>query len=81
MAKAHTIPVDDATRRFYQGVAAGNRVREEHDSIPFPDHESRVRFYWFYCGALAAGEYGCQESDEFSNFVLGAATRAPQEDQ
>lgn len=73
-----TIKMDNATKRFYQGAASANDVLKAHEGVDFPDHETRVRLFWFYVGALAGGEHGCQTEPDFSNFILGANARAPQ---
>lgn len=75
-----TVQMDGPTQRFYQGAAAANRVIDEHAAVEFPDHEARVAMFWFYVGALAAGEYECTTSEDFGSFVRGANTRAPQAD-
>lgn len=72
-----TIKLSDDTVRFHQGAAAGHRVTEAHSSTEFPDVASQRAMYWFYVGALAAGEYGCNEAEEFSAFILGAKTVEP----
>lgn len=74
----HTIHLDNKTQRFYQGAAAAARVETEHAVVEWPDHEARVSMFWFYVGALAAGEYECTTSEDFTGFALGAQTRAPQ---
>ena len=51
---------------------------EAHQDVEFPDHETRVRLFWFYAGALAAGDHGCETEEDFSHFILGANTRCPQ---
>lgn len=75
-----TIEMDARTKRFYQGAAAATKVVEAHAEVDFPDHEVRVAMFWFYVGALAGGEYGCTESEDFEPFVLGANTRAPRKE-
>lgn len=72
-----TIAMQGDTLHFYQGVSAGQKVLDAHADIDFPDHETRVKFYWFYVGALGAGEY---ELTEFDAFALGAKTREPSND-
>jgi hypothetical protein len=74
----HTIQLDERTQRFYQGVAAGSQVREAHEEIEWPDYEIQVRMFWFYVGALATGEHGCESNEDFNGFLLGAKTREPQ---
>jgi hypothetical protein len=74
---AHTIKMDNKTTRFYQGVTAATKVLDEHADVEFPDQQTRVSVFWFYAGALAAGEYGCETADDFALFVQGATTRAP----
>lgn len=79
-AMPNTIPMEGATKRFYQGVSAGSQVTDAHASTEFPNDEVRVNLYWFYVGALAAGEYECESAEDFTGFILGAQTRAPQTD-
>jgi hypothetical protein len=76
----HTIELDNKTQRFYQGAAAGAKVQTEHAEVKWPDHAVRVQTYWFYVGALAVGEHGCKTSEDFTHFLLGAATRAPRDE-
>lgn len=76
-----TIELDTRTQRFYQGVAAASKVAEAHADIEFPDHEVKVAMFWFYVGALAGGEHGCTESEDFEPFMLGANTRAPRKEE
>lgn len=76
----HTIELDSKSQRFYQGAAAAARVEEEHAAVEWPDHEAKVAMFWFYVGALAAGEFECTAQEDFTGFVLGAQTRAPQPD-
>ena len=71
------IPLSKPTQHFLQGVAAGNQVRQAHQDIQFPSPQVRLNLFWFYVGALATGEFGISEEDEFSNFILGATTHAP----
>lgn len=73
-----TIEMAGQTQKFFQGVSAGSEVTEAHADTPFVNHEQRTQLWWFYVGALAAGKYGCKETEEFSAFLLGAQTRAPQ---
>lgn len=77
--KRGTIQLDPHTVKFHQGAAAASRVIEAHSDTEFPTFGSRLSAFWFYVGALAAGEYGCESSDEFGAFMLGAATRKPEE--
>lgn len=73
-----TIPMEGATKRFYQGVASASEVIEAHAGSEFPDDQARVALFWFYVGAMAAGEHGCETAEDFTPFILGAQTRAPQ---
>lgn len=73
-----TIKLDEKSQRFYQGVAAGSQVRDEHEGVEFPTFQAQRDLYWFYVGAIAAGEHGCTTADDFTGFALGANTRAPQ---
>lgn len=75
-----TIPMSDSTKRFYQGVASADEVQKAHAAVDFPDFQTRDRMFWFYVGVMAAGEHGCRTEDELTNFVRGAALRAPVED-
>lgn len=72
-----TIPMDQRTQEFFKGVASGNEVIEAHEAVDFPDYQTRVRTYWFFVGALAAGKHGLEE--DFDQFVLGAKQREPQD--
>lgn len=74
-----TIPMDPQTQRFFQGVATGNRLVEEHADVPFPDYQTRVRTFWFFAGALAVDEHGIGESDDFTMFATGLKTREPED--
>lgn len=75
-----TIEMSDSTKRFYQGVASASEVIEAHKDVDFPDFQTRDRMFWFYVGVMAAGEHGCRTESELTNFVRGAALRAPSED-
>lgn len=75
-----TITMDNTTKRFYQGVAAAARVREAHASTLHATRQAKSDLFWFYVGALASGEYGCESSEDFTGFILGANTRAPAND-
>lgn len=75
-----TITLDTTTQRFFQGAAVGSTVNEGHAGTTFEDLNQQRAFYWFYVGALAAGEYGCKSAEDLGNFMLGAATREPHED-
>lgn len=77
---SHSIELDSKSQRFYQGAAAAARVEAEHAEVEFPDHEAKVAMFWFYVGALAAGEFECSTQEDFTGFVLGADTRRPQPD-
>lgn len=72
-----SIPMEGATLRLYQGVAAGTKVAEAHASQPIDDFRTRLNLFWFYVGAVAVDEYGCKEPDELAAFITGAATQAP----
>jgi hypothetical protein len=72
------IPLNERTQRFYQGVAIGSRINEEHADVDFPDDRTRLALFYFYAGALAAVEHGCKEQKDFEPFLLGLQTRAPQ---
>lgn len=78
MGDSITIPMDDKTKRFYQGAATAAQVLAAHEATPFPDDDTRVKLFWFYVGVLAASEHGCATQEDFSFFVQGASTRAPQ---
>lgn len=73
-----TIQLDPSTVKFHQGAAAAARVIEAHSTAEFPNFAARVGSFWFYVGALASGEYGCQTQEEFGAFQIGASTCAPQ---
>lgn len=75
------ISISGSTQRFAQGVTAAAKVREAHAGTPFVDHEQETSLFWFYVGALAAGEHGCTEQEDFEPFILGAATRAPESEE
>lgn len=78
---AHTIELDSNSQRFYQGAATASEVLEAHAATDFPDEDTRIRLFWFYVGAMAVAEHGCTSQADFSHFILGAATRAPQPTQ
>lgn len=71
------IPLSPRTKRFMQGAQAAQKVLDAHKDAEFPDAQVRSNVFWFYVGALAAGEYEITEQDDFGDFVMGAATRAP----
>lgn len=75
------VPMSDSTKRFYQGVASADEVRTAHADLEFPDFDTRIRVFWFYVGVLAGGKHGCESEEDFTNFVSGAATRAPRDDE
>ena len=77
-----TIPPEGAP--FYWGVAAGSKIRDAHDPVhdlAGSDAATRSRMFWFYAGAVAAGDHGIDGSDDeqLALFLAGAATRAPSE--
>ena len=73
-----TIHLDGRTLRFFQGVSAGQRVRDAHEAVTVGKPvQTRRDLFWFYVGALAGGEFGCTEADEFAQIIAGASTRAP----
>lgn len=72
-----TIHLGKDTITMAKGSAAGRRVNEAHKNSPFPDHDTRLAYYWFYVGGLAV-EDGLKEPDEFGLFILGAQTAAPE---
>ena len=61
--------MDTQSWRF-SGVATASDVVAAHAEPEFPD----------FAGALAASKHGCQTSEDFTYFIVGAATRAPPED-
>lgn len=73
-----TIPMSESTKRFYQGVATASEVLKAHEDTEFPDHQTRLSYFFFYAGAMAVDEHHCHTSEDFSNFLLGLATRVPQ---
>jgi hypothetical protein len=75
----NSIKLSGPTQRFYQGIAAAEKVNAAHAESPFPDFTTRDRVFWFYVGAVAVDEYQVAEPDDFATFMAGAATRAPQE--
>lgn len=72
------IEMDPPTKRFYQGVAVGQKVLDAHADLPFPDDASRLALFYFYAGALAVADHECSTNEDFEPFLLGLATRAPQ---
>lgn len=73
-----TITMDLRTQRFYQGVNAAQTVLDAHADVDFPDEETRVKLFFFYAGAIAVEEHKCSTEEDFTNFLLGLLTRAPQ---
>lgn len=73
-----TVPMDERTKRFYQGVAVGTQVLDAHADVDFPDEQARLALFYFYAGALAVADHKCSTSEDFEGFLLGLATRAPQ---
>jgi hypothetical protein len=66
-----TIQLEGPSLRFYQGVAAGQKVADGHADQPIPDFQQRLNLFWFYVGAVAVDEYGCKEPDELATFIAG----------
>ena len=79
MSESKTIPMDNRTKRFYQGVVTGSKVTEAHADVTFPDERTRLALFYFYAGVLAADDHECRTQEDFEPFLLGLATRAPQE--
>lgn len=75
------IRLGSGTVLMAKGTQAGRKVIEAHENSPFPDFDTRLKMFWFYVGALAAGEYRITESEEFGAFIMGAAIVAPTEDE
>lgn len=65
--------------QWLAGVAAGIEVTTAHADTEFPDHQARVKFFWFYVGALAGQRAAKEDWQDLSQFMLGAALRQPQE--
>lgn len=77
-AESKKIKMSPETAHFYQGVSAGSEVRKAHEAFDSEPLDVRLGLYWFYVGALAAGEYGLSTQEEFAQFIQGASLRKPE---
>lgn len=78
--QSSTIQISLEGQRFYQGVAAGSKVRKAWDpefDKANADAATRSRIYWFYVGLVAAHEYSVDGETAVETFLSGASTRAP----
>lgn len=72
-----TIQLDRKTQLFYKGAYCAQDVDASLAGHDFPNHEAHLAYFWYTVGANAAVEHGCETSEDFTDFMLGATTNAP----
>ncbi len=70
-----TITLDDRTKAWFKGVAAGAKAQEQiAKTMPAESWKVQHAWFWLVVGRLSAG---IEDQQEFDLFVQGASVRQP----
>jgi len=79
MSEPTQITTSDSAWTFARGVAAGAAALEMLSEIAHESRDTKLKFFWLSVGTKLAQDVPYGEQELVTQFVAGAATRAPTE--